>query len=241
MNKSELLKNTGIPGKEITAKSGSAMPRTTSAKSGKTGTAAGAMSGHEPQRSNSANEQNVSLAKAAPSLLESIGTQIIATHAAANRAFVEVLVSATKCGLLLLAAKDVVKPGFEVWFEQMKFPFTKVTRCKYMRLADRLCEEGQSKPGLLLGMQPATNGLPASFTFDELRLRTIINSVSDGRSLSELYLDWDIVKKSQNKNFSDPTTRPGAGEGESRKEVRRHWTKVMEGLLGPIIREVFAR
>lgn len=230
MKKSELMKNTGTPGKETTAKPAATMPRATSAKPGSTGTAGGAVSEKEPQPSNGANEQDGSSLKAAPSLLEAIGTQIVATHVAANGAFVEVLVSATKCGLLLLAAKDVVKPGFEAWFEEMKFPFTKVTRCKYMRLADRLCEEGQSKPCLLLSMQPATNGLPASFTFDEQRLRTIITSVSNGRSLSELYFDWDIVKKSQNKKPDGPATRLGAGEGESPEEVRRHWSKVMDGL-----------
>jgi hypothetical protein len=229
MKKSELIEETVAPREKTTVKATATTPRATSAKNGSTTTDSKAVSEPEPQPSNGANQAE-SVEKTPSSILKAIGTEIVTTHAAVTGAFVEVLLSAAKCGLLFLAAKDVVKPGFEAWFEQMNFPFTKATRCKYMRLADRLCEEGKSKPGLLLSLQTETKGLHPSFTFDELRLRTIINAVSDGRSLSELYFDWDIVKKPLSTSNSQPASPQNSGENESSDEVVGRWSKVMKGL-----------
>jgi hypothetical protein len=137
--------------------------------------------------------------------------------------------SAAKCGLLLRAAKDLVKPGgFEVWFERREFGLSKMTRCKYMRLADRLYAEAGSKPGLLLSIQPGTDGLPAAFKFDEDRLLMILVSVSDGRSLSDLYDDWDITQRPQNKDEGRTTPPIEAKRSDSPKKVFGRWSGIVE-------------
>jgi hypothetical protein len=138
------------------------------------------------------------------------------------------LVSAAQCGLLLIAAKEMVKPKFDAWFERMKFPFTKVTACKYMRLSNRVCEEAKSKPGLLLSVVPGTDGTPASFTFDELRIRTVVTSVSDGRSLTQLYVDWGITKGAPDEASTRPGTSGSSGQKASPESIMRRWGAVVE-------------
>ena len=203
-------------------------------KPGKVATAAQATTAPETQPGAQDDPQSATRPETNSSVLEEIGTQIIAAHAAAKGAFMDVLFSATKCGLLLIAAKTVLKVGtFESWFERRKFDFTKVTRCKYMRLAERLCEEAGSKPGLLLSIQTGTGGLPVSFTFDEPRLRTTINSVSDERSLSELYFDWDVVKRPETTSNGKQVSRHNACKDESPEEVVGSWNQIVKGL--PII------
>jgi hypothetical protein len=180
---------------------------------------------HQPE----ANDPAQPTAETSPSLLGAIGTQITAVHAAVKAAFADALLHAAKCGLLLLAAKDLVKAGgFEAWFAHSKFGFTKVTRCKYMRLADRLCEEAGSKPGLLLSIETGADGLPAAFMFDELRLRTVITTVADGRSLSDLYIDWDIAKRSQIGDDGGKTNiSSDPKQQESPKEVFCRWSGIV--------------
>jgi hypothetical protein len=181
-----------------------------------------------PEHQSEANDPFPTTAETAPSLLGAIGTQITAVHAAVKAAFADVLLHAAKCGLLLLAAKDLVKVGgFEAWFAQSKFGFTKVTRCKYMRLAERLCEEARSKPGLLLSIETGADGLPAAFMFDELRLRTVITTVADGRSLSDLYIDWDIAKRSQIGDEGKTNRSSDPKQPESPKEVFGRWSGIV--------------
>ena len=127
--------------------------------------------------------------------LQALRIAVIAIHDATRKVGTDLVTCVTKCGLVLLLTKDMVGRGnFETWFSNQDFGFTKVTRCKYMRLSTRLCEEVECKPGSLLTISPAEDGKPMSVMYNEDRLRAIIKEVCVDRTLSELYSDWEIKK-----------------------------------------------
>ena len=149
-------------------------------------------------------EQSADQGLPQPSALKSLGTAICDVHAATKKSGFELLLGAGKCGLLLLVAKETVKHGdFEPWFEAEGFGFSKVTRCKYMRLAERLCELGKSKPGLLATVVDTSHG--RSYVFNEETLQKILTQACAGQTLSDLYVQWDIAKS-------------GSKRGEAAKE-----------------------
>jgi hypothetical protein len=64
-----------------------------------------------------------------------------------------------------------------------------------MRLADQLCRKGKCKSGLLLLVEYSPDGRPSAFEVADDKLRELVQQVCQSRSLTELYLDWDIAQK----------------------------------------------
>ena len=149
--------------------------------------------------------------------LQALSIAVGKMHEATRNLATELVVCAIKCGLLLIAAKDTVGRGnFEHWFKIQQFTFSRATRCKYMRLAERMCEEVKCKPGLLLSVVPATDDKPIAFTFQQAGLQTIITEVCLKRTITELYADWDI-KKAASKTVDD--TKDVVGERPTRQDL----------------------
>jgi hypothetical protein len=154
--------------------------------------------------------------------LTSVGTAIANSHAAVKGAAEQVLLAAARCGLLLLAAKQMSPRGdFESWFETQSFGFSKVTRCKYMRFAARLCEEAKSKPGLLL-LCHKDDGKAVAFNFDEERLGEVIKQVCSNQTLSDLYVQWNITPppKANEDSESKAGNNGEGGQGAPEKSYR---------------------
>lgn len=99
--------------------------------------------------------------------------------------------AAVKTGLLLKLAKCLVVHGeFATWCDNQRLGFSRMTRSKYMRLADEFCARAKCKSDLLLAVQLGSDGQPCSYAFDTTRLDALVAEVCQGKSLVELYEDW---------------------------------------------------
>jgi hypothetical protein len=129
-------------------------------------------------------------------------------HAQVGNSTQEVIVSAAKCGLLLMVGKVVTgHGGFENWCEQACFTFSKMTRSNYLRFGGKLLEVGNSKTVLLLETTVDAQGKLASFHFHEEVLRKLIKDESQGRSLTQLYAAWKITKQRPNTTTAKPVSK----------------------------------
>jgi len=149
-------------------------------------------------------EDDVATPKEVDPLLGKVGQAIQESSAAAESSAQEVVIHACTCGLLLAFGKNIAgHGGFDDWCDSQKFTFSRMSRSKYMRLADQLCQKGKCKSDLLLTVERGPDGRPSGFTLAEDKLKELVRKVCNNRSLTELYLDWRIEKKVQ-KNPSLP-------------------------------------
>ncbi|MGA2544853.1 MAG: hypothetical protein ABSG78_25160 [Verrucomicrobiota bacterium] len=143
-------------------------------------------------------EDDVATPKQDDPLLGKVGQAIQESSAAAESSAQEVVIHACTCGLLLAFGKGIAgHGGFHGWCDAQKFTFSRMSRCKYMRLADQLCQKGKSKSDLLLAVERGPDGRPSGFAIAEDKLKELVRKVCNNRSLTELYLDWGIEKKSK--------------------------------------------
>jgi hypothetical protein len=165
-------------------------------------------------------EDDVATAKQYDPLLGKVGEAIQESSAAAESSTQQVLIQACKCGLLLAFGKIIAgHKGFHGWCDAQKFKFSRMSRSKYMRLADQLCQKGKCKSDLLLLVEYGPDGRPSAFKVAEDKLRELVQQVCQNRSLTELYLDWDIAQKS-NKSQSSRQVRSQA--------VFKRWVQSLE-------------
>lgn len=116
------------------------------------------------------------------------------SHLCQSKATNDLVYATIQTGLLLKLAKCLVDHGdFETWCEDQRFGFTRMTRSKYMRLADEFCDRAKCKPDLLLTVQLGPDRRPCSYSIDTTRLNTLATEICQGRSLVELYEDWLIT------------------------------------------------
>ncbi len=143
-------------------------------------------------------EDDVATPKEDDPLLGKVGQAIQESSAAAESSAQEVVIHACTCGLLLAFGKNIAgHGGFDDWCDSQKFTFSRMSRSKYMRLADQLCQKGKCKSDLLLTEERGPDGRPSGFTLAEEKLKELVRKVCNNRSLTELYLDWRIEKKSK--------------------------------------------
>jgi hypothetical protein len=174
-------------------------------------------------------EDDVATPKQDDPLLGKVGEAIHESSAAAESSAQELVVHACKCGLLMCFGKSIAGHGaFDHWCDTQNFRFSKMSRSKYMRLADKLCKHGKSKPDLLLLVDHGPDGRPSAFKVAEEQLRELVQKVVQSRSLTELYLDWDIGKKTATAKKSQP-----AGQARSQAAMRR-WLQSLDH-AAPII------
>ena len=98
-----------------------------------------------------------------------------------------------------------------------------MTRSNYMRLADHLTGLGKSKSVLLLSVELNKEQQLASYSFDEDALKAIVIEVSNGRSLMDLYVHWNIIK-------SSPTQSVKSSNAPSGAEVFKRMLVSLDGL-----------
>ena len=174
-------------------------------------------------------ENDVATPKQDDPLLGKLGEAIYQASAAGESAAQELVVQACKCGLLLDFGKSIAgHGGFHGWCDLQKFTFSRMSRSKYMRLADHLCQKGKCKSDLLLTIERGPDGRPSGFTIAEDNLKDLVRKVCKNRSLTELYLDWDIAKKTATAKKSQP-----AGQARSQAAIRR-WLQSLDH-AAPII------
>jgi hypothetical protein len=146
------------------------------------------------------------------------------THLMAIRSSLDILLGAAKCGLLLKLGKEIAGHGnFEKWVSNRDLGFSKMTRSNYMRLADHLTGLGKSKSVLLLTVELNKEQQLASYSFDEDALKAIVIEVSNGRSLMDLYVHWNIIK-------SSPTQSVKSSNAPSGAEVFKRMLVSLDGL-----------
>ena len=116
-------------------------------------------------------EDDVATAKEYDPLLGKVGEAIQESSAAAESSAQEVRDSRLTCGLLLAFGKNIAgHKGFHGWCDAQKFKFSRMSRSKYMRLADQLCQKGKCKSDLLLPVEYGPDGRPSAFKLAEDKL-----------------------------------------------------------------------
>ena len=174
-------------------------------------------------------EDDVTTPKQDDPLLGKVGQAIQESSAAAESSAQEVVIQACTCGLLLAFGKNIAgHGGFDDWCDSQKFTFSRMSRSKYMRLADQLCQKGKCKSDLLLTVERGPDGRPSGFTLAEDKLKELVRKVCNNRSLTELYLDWRIEKKSKK---SQP-----AGQVRSQAAFKR-WVQSLDH-AAPLIKSL---
>ena len=147
-------------------------------------------------------------------VLNAVIDQITTLYAKNEAAAQEGLLNAMKCGLLFTAAKDLVGHGnFETWWETSTFIFSRATRCKYMQLSEQFSAEANVEESPVLKVEyTGDKASPIKFQFNEKALAEMVTTVSAGRNLSDLYLDWNIVKSTAGKTPSKTARNSAKGQ-----------------------------
>lgn len=129
------------------------------------------------------------------------------SHLCQTRATKDLVCATIQTGLLLKLAKCLVNHGeFDIWCDNQRFGFTRMTRSKYMRLADEFCDRAKCKPDLLLTVQLGPDRQPCSYSFDATRLDALATEICQGKSLVELYEDW-LITPTTTKSERPPQTK----------------------------------
>ena len=163
------------------------------------------------------------------SILGKVGEAIHKSSTAAESLAQELVLQASRCGLLLAFGKNIAgHGGFDDWCDSQKFTFSRMSRSKYMRLADQLCQKGKCKSDLLLTVERGPDGRPSGFRLAEDKLKELVRKVCNNRSLTEVYLDWRIEKKSK-------TSQP-AGQVRSQAAFNR-WVQSLDH-AAPLIKSL---
>jgi hypothetical protein len=138
-------------------------------------------------------------------VLNSAINQISTLHEKNGDLAKEGLLNAIKCGLLFTAAKDLAGHGnFETWWETAKFGFSRATRCKYMQLSEQFSAAANIEEAPVLKIESTGDkAAPVKFVFNDASLTEMVMAISAGRQLSDLYLDWHIVKSPAEPKSSD--------------------------------------
>jgi len=126
---------------------------------------------------------------------------------------------AVKIGAELLALKEELPHGRFAERVEKIFPFTMRTATKYMQLADQLQAKllAKSEPGSDLKNEPGSLlALPES----------TIRAAVEGKTLTQLYFDFGIVKRP----LSLPPARPLNDSEALKKEIRENRDKFEEAL-----------
>jgi hypothetical protein len=145
------------------------------------------------------------------SAIQKLEAEIRLTHSMASRASLDILLGAAKCGLLLQLGKAIAGHGnFEEWVCKRDFGFCKATRCNYMRFAEHLVGLTKSTSVVLMSVELNKEQQLVSYSFDEDALKAIVIEVSNGRSITDLYVDWNITKSSPTQSGKNSNAPSGA-------------------------------
>lgn len=141
----------------------------------------------------------------------------------------EAVLYATKCGLMLHGVKSelLVERSFEDWFQASAFRFSRMTRWKYMQLAERMCVEASCKSSLLVEVRHDDAAQP-TFACDESQLKVTVEKISEGRSLLELYIAWEIVKPSKKSGKENADTKATDNRNVSPQRTYKTWTAFVD-------------
>jgi len=116
-------------------------------------------------------------------------------HAAARRSELTAIIEACKAGVLLQTVLRILPKKVGEWCARQDFEFSKMTRSKYQRLASRFqIEADKGKLSLPFQLKLGPDQIPASYEFDEETFSETVRLIANGRGLTDLYIEWEIIK-----------------------------------------------